>query len=132
MRSPKFLQADGGWKRIVWLPSEVKEKVKDWIPPDLVDKIPTEKEVTNIEELKAFLKEKGHPIVETWKEEEKEEEAVKEAEEEAVPTIMAPTATVTVPAFGGGVGYKIILKNARIYADKVIIKMVKSKKEGRK
>jgi len=25
MRSRKFLQADGGWKRIVWLPSELKE-----------------------------------------------------------------------------------------------------------
>jgi len=42
MRSPKFLDADGGWNRIVWLPKEIKERVKDFIPKEVVDKIPTE------------------------------------------------------------------------------------------
>ncbi len=32
MRSKKFLSADGGWNRVVWLPKEVKERVKDFIP----------------------------------------------------------------------------------------------------
>ena len=36
MRSPRFLSASGGWKRIVWLPSEVKERMKSHIPPDPV------------------------------------------------------------------------------------------------
>ena len=62
MRSPKFLQADGGWRRIVWMPESAKERVKDFIPKDVVDKIATEKDATTIEELKAFLKEKGHPV----------------------------------------------------------------------
>ncbi|RLI30049.1 CO dehydrogenase/CO-methylating acetyl-CoA synthase complex subunit beta, partial [Candidatus Bathyarchaeota archaeon] len=69
MRSPKFLQADGGYKRVVWMPKEVKERVKDFIPKELVDKIATEEDAKTIEELKAFLKEKGHPVVERWKEE---------------------------------------------------------------
>ncbi|MEM3640393.1 MAG: CO dehydrogenase/CO-methylating acetyl-CoA synthase complex subunit beta, partial [Candidatus Bathyarchaeia archaeon] len=42
MRSPKFLQADGGWKRVVWMPKEVKEKVKEFIPRELYNKIATE------------------------------------------------------------------------------------------
>ncbi len=66
MRSPKFLQADGGYKRVVWMPKQVKEKVKAFIPKELVDKIATEEDAKTIEELKAFLKEKGHPIVERW------------------------------------------------------------------
>src|SRR4030042_256395 len=42
MRSPKFLQADGGWNRVVWIPKEVKERVKDFIPAGLVNKLATE------------------------------------------------------------------------------------------
>jgi len=61
MRSPKFFQADGGWERIVWMPSELKERVKDAIPPDLFDKIATEA-VSTIEDLRNFLIEKKHPI----------------------------------------------------------------------
>ena len=41
-RSPKFIQADGGWKRVVWMPKNLKEKIKADIPPELVDKLPTE------------------------------------------------------------------------------------------
>ena len=35
MRSPKFLQADGGWNRVVWMPESAKERVKDFIPKEL-------------------------------------------------------------------------------------------------
>lgn len=66
MRSPKFLQADGGWTRIVWMPSELKERVKDAIPPDLFDKIATETTLT-IDGLKDFLAEKKHPVTERIK-----------------------------------------------------------------
>src|SRR4030043_410581 len=69
MRSTKFLAADGGWDRVVWLPKEVKERVKDFIPKDVVDKIATEENAQNIDALKTFLKEKGHPVVAKWKEE---------------------------------------------------------------
>ena len=83
MRSPKFLQGDGGWERIVWLPKELKERVKDSIPEELYDKIATEEDVSNTEELIKFLKEKGHPVMKKEEIEEiKEEiEKVKEVEE---------------------------------------------------
>jgi len=56
MRSKKFLQADGGWKRIVWLPRKMKEATREVIPPELYDKIATEQTAKNLEELKRFLK----------------------------------------------------------------------------
>src|SRR5208282_3014864 len=70
MRSKKFFAADGGWDRIVWVPKEVKEKVKDFIPKELVDKIATEEDAKNVDELKAFLKAKNHPVVVRWAAEE--------------------------------------------------------------
>ncbi|ADG13881.1 CO dehydrogenase/acetyl-CoA synthase complex, beta subunit [Methanocaldococcus infernus ME] len=80
MMSPKFLQGDGGWKRVVWLPKELKERVKEAIPEELYDKIATEEDVSSVDELIKFLKEKGHPIVESLGKEEVEE--VKEEKEE--------------------------------------------------
>jgi acetyl-CoA decarbonylase/synthase complex subunit beta len=125
LRSPKFLQADGGWKRVVWLPKEVKERVKKFIPAELVDKIATEENAKTIDDLKAFLKENNHPIVERWKEEAVAAEvAPAEAREEA-PTAQVFTAT-TLPITAGG--FKIILKDAKIYAKKVIIRSEKSEK----
>jgi acetyl-CoA decarbonylase/synthase, CODH/ACS complex subunit beta len=61
LRSPKFLQADGGLKRCVWLPKEIKERFKDAIPPDVFDKIATEDDAKNLDELMAFLDKVGHP-----------------------------------------------------------------------
>jgi acetyl-CoA decarbonylase/synthase complex subunit beta len=127
MRSQKFLQADGGWNRVVWLPKEVKERVKDFIPKDVVDKIATEEEAQSIDGLKAFLKEKGHPVVARWKEEAAagEEAAPAEAKEEEGAMIPVATAA-TLPIMAGG--FKIILKDAKIYAKKVIIRSMKSEK----
>src|SRR5690606_41916759 len=39
---PKFLQADGGWRRIVWMSKGLKERVKEGIDADMMDKIATE------------------------------------------------------------------------------------------
>ncbi len=61
MRSKKFLQADGGFKRIVWMPKEIKEMVKESIPEDLYDKIATEEDAKNTDELTEFLQRVGHP-----------------------------------------------------------------------
>jgi acetyl-CoA decarbonylase/synthase complex subunit beta len=109
MRSPKFFATDGGWDRIVWMPQYIKERVKDAIPDYLFDKIATEEITTSIDELKQFLLEKNHPVVERWVE---EKEAVVEAEELEV-----------IPVGGGGLGgVRLILKNARIHADKMIIR----------
>jgi acetyl-CoA decarbonylase/synthase complex subunit beta len=63
MRSPKFLIADGGIRRCVWMPKEIKERYKDVIPEDLYDKIATEEDASNIDELVAFLDKVGHPWV---------------------------------------------------------------------
>jgi len=68
MRSQKFFSADGGWRRIAWLPSDLKKTVKGAIPPELFDKIATEKDVTNIEDLARFLVERDHPLREKIKE----------------------------------------------------------------
>jgi acetyl-CoA decarbonylase/synthase complex subunit beta len=127
MRSPKFLDADGGWDRVVWLPKEVKERVKDFIPKEVVDKIATEENAQNIDALKTFLKEKEHPVVAKWQAEAAavEEAAPAEAREEEGAMIPVATAA-TLPIMAGG--FKIILKDAKIYAKKVIIRSTKSEK----
>jgi acetyl-CoA decarbonylase/synthase complex subunit beta len=127
MRSPKFLNADGGWNRVVWLPKEVKERVKDFIPKDVVDKIATEENAQNIDALKAFLKEKEHPVVTRWQAEAAAVEEVAPAEAREEEGAMIPVATAaTLPIMAGG--FKIILKDAKIYAKKVIIRSTKSEK----
>ena len=61
LRSPKFIQADGGMYRMVWMPKEIKERYKEVIPADLYDKIATEQDAKNADELTAFLEKVGHP-----------------------------------------------------------------------
>jgi len=132
MRSKKFFAADGGWNRIVWVLKEVKEKVKDFIPKELVDKIATEEDAKNVDELKAFLKAKDHPIVARWAAEEAptapEAQAV-QVNEEAAGTMMPVATASSLPIMAGG--FKIILKDAKIYANKVIITTVKDDKDKR-
>jgi acetyl-CoA decarbonylase/synthase complex subunit beta len=128
MRSKKFFAADGGWNRIVWLPKEVKERVKDFIPAELVDKIATEENAANIDALKTFLKEKNHPVVAKWAAEETAPVAeAEQTETAAAEGQMMPVMTASsLPIMAGG--FKIILKDAKIYANKVIIKTVKDEK----
>ena len=130
MRSTKFLAADGGWNRIVWLPKEIKERVKEFIPKDVVDKIATEENAQNIDALKAFLKEKGHPVVGRWTQEAApvEETPVEAKMEEG--TMMPVMTASTLPIMAGG--FKIILKDAKIYANKVIIKTMKDEKSEKR
>jgi len=61
LRSAKFLQADGGLRRLVWCPKEIKEQYKDIIPEDVYDKIATEEDASNADELLEFLDKVGHP-----------------------------------------------------------------------
>jgi acetyl-CoA decarbonylase/synthase complex subunit beta len=127
MRSPKFLQVDGGWNRVVWYPQAIKDRVYDFMPEDMRDKIATEEDVSSIDDLKGYLKNKAHPVVERWVElEEAAPKAVAEVGEDyvAVPGQFA----ATFPAAGGGI--QIIFKNAKIYAEKVIIRRIG--KEGKK
>jgi len=122
MRSPKFLQVDGGWNRIVWMPASVKERVKDFIPKEVIDKIATENDAKTVDKLRDFLKGNEHPVVQQWKE--VTVEAAPEVEEAlAAQTVPLPTTT----AISAG-GFRIILKNAKIHAEKLIIKREKEKR----
>jgi len=126
MRSPKFLHADGGWNRTLWLPEVIKERVKDFIPKELVDKIPTEKEATNIEELKDFLEKNSHPVVQSWKAAPVKVIPEKLAERERLEVPPEAQIPLTVPSVPVGVasgvgGFRIILRNVKIHAKKVRI-----------
>ena len=127
MRSPKFLQADGSYERIIWLPKEIKESLTDFIPEELFDKIPTEENASSIKEIRRFLRESEHPVIERLKASKAAaaEPEIVENETEEVEVSEAPMAQIayapeiSVPAAGG---VRIILKNAKVYAEKIIIK----------
>ncbi|MDY7018916.1 MAG: CO dehydrogenase/CO-methylating acetyl-CoA synthase complex subunit beta [Chloroflexota bacterium] len=62
LRSPKFIQADGGLARIVWMPKALKERFKESLEEKgLFDKMPTEDDVKNVDELTEYLEKVGHP-----------------------------------------------------------------------
>jgi len=124
MRSPKFLQADGGWERIAWIPAKLKERVKEFIPKELVDEIATENDVKNVDELKTFLQGKGHPLVDRWAK--APVEAVAEVTAELPAPEVAELTGLPVTSIGAG-GFKIILKDAKITARKLIIKAAEKK-----
>ena len=71
LTSPKFLSADGGFKRVVWMSSFLKESMAEEFKavaeregvPDLMDRIADERRVTTVDELMAWLKEKDHPVL---------------------------------------------------------------------
>lgn len=135
MRSPKFMQADGGWDRFVWMPEDIIERIKDYMPPEIIPKIATEKNVSSLDDLKTWLRDKNHPIVNTWKPE--EEKKPKPAAQQQVMQQQMPMAGFTVPSLElpasmvpmvglpQGVNVKIILKNVKIKAEKVIIRAEK-------
>jgi acetyl-CoA decarbonylase/synthase complex subunit beta len=124
--SPKFQQYDGGIETLVWMPKEVKDRVAEYLPKDLVPKIATEQEVTDLNALKDWLKEHDHPVVKTWTEVEEEVEEEGEYEEAGA---MVPMGTVgmTIPGVGGAGGFKLILKNCKIHAESIIIKKIEPK-----
>lgn len=62
IRSPKFIQADGGLHRVVWMPKEIKERYRETIEAKgLWDKIATEEDVANVDQLLKWLDEHQHP-----------------------------------------------------------------------
>ncbi len=72
MTSPKLFLAEGGLKRLVWIPKILKDEISDKLRarceeigmPELFDMIATEEQGLTEEEILAFLKEKGHPALE--------------------------------------------------------------------
>jgi len=69
--SPKFISADGGFKRVVWMSSNLKESMAEEFKaaairegdPDLLEKIADERSVSSVEELMVFLEEHNHPAL---------------------------------------------------------------------
>jgi len=70
--SRKFLSAEGGLLRMVWMPKHLKEEIMERLKkraeelgvPDLPDKIADETVATTEEELLEFLKKVNHPVLE--------------------------------------------------------------------
>lgn len=70
--SKKFISAEGGLKRLVWMPKELKELLAEKLKkretelgiPGLLDKICDETVATDLEGLLAFLNKVKHPAVE--------------------------------------------------------------------
>jgi len=121
MRSPKFLQVDGGWDRIVWLPEAIKERVAEFIPEEVRDKIPTETDAMTIGDLKTVLKERNHPVVDRWVELADDDE-VSMATDDSGSDYVAVPGELTAMVGGVGGGLEIVFKNAKIYAEKIIIR----------
>ena len=70
--SRKFVKADGGLARVVWMPKDLKEQLRSIIEEraeeeglgrDFIDKIADETVGTTVDEVLPFLEEKGHPAL---------------------------------------------------------------------
>lgn len=70
--SPKFISAEGGQKRIVWMSKQLKEEVEERFKAQLVkmgltdiwDKIATEEDAEEPDKLVEYLQKVGHPALE--------------------------------------------------------------------
>ena len=69
--SKKFISADGGLFRMVWMPKALKEflgeklkaRAQELGDPDFLDKIADETNTSDATELMEWLAEKGHPAL---------------------------------------------------------------------
>jgi acetyl-CoA synthase len=69
--SPKFISADGGFKRVVWMSSVLKETMADELQsvaeregdPDLLSRIADDRTASTVDELLAWMEEHNHPAL---------------------------------------------------------------------
>jgi acetyl-CoA synthase len=116
LTSPKFISADGGFKRVVWMSSFLKDTMAQELQqvaervgePDLIDRIADERDVTTAEDLVEWIEEKDHPVLEMGPMEageapeavetvEEEVEAVEEAQPEEVTAQPEPAVAEAEP-----------------------------------
>lgn len=72
LASKKFISAEGGFRRLVWMPKELKDILKSDLEerfaeigmPDLFDKIADETIATSAEDVRAFMEKVKHPALE--------------------------------------------------------------------
>ncbi len=70
--SKKFIKADGGLKRLVWMPGGLKEEIRDLLEErakgmgieDFLEKVATEKEAETEEEVLEWIQKVKHPVLE--------------------------------------------------------------------
>ncbi len=136
--SPKYQQYDGakanlksGIETIVWMCKTVKDRVAEFLPPDLIDKIATNEDVNDINMLREWVEKVKHPIIESdgYKALIAEEEEEEEEWEEVAGMIPLGTQSLTIPGADGVGGFKIILKNCKIHAESIIIKKIEPKRK---
>jgi|DeeseametaMP2100_FD_k123_170415_1 acetyl-CoA decarbonylase/synthase complex subunit beta len=66
--APKFLSADGGWDRIVWMAKTLKDQLAGFIPEEVYARIATEDDAVDVTDLKDHLKKEKHPVIaKFWK-----------------------------------------------------------------
>ena len=71
LTSRKFLAAEGGYSRLVWMPRELKEmlggdlkkRFEEQNVPDLMDKIADETVATGAADVRAYMEKVGHPAL---------------------------------------------------------------------
>ncbi|MCB9152719.1 MAG: CO dehydrogenase/CO-methylating acetyl-CoA synthase complex subunit beta [Caldilineae bacterium] len=71
LTSPKFISADGGFKRVVWMSSVLKKTMAEEFQavaeregePDLIDRIADETVCTDVDGLMAWMEEHEHPAL---------------------------------------------------------------------
>ena len=88
--SPKFISSDGGFKRVVWMSKNLKDSMEFELRasaeregiPDFLDMIADGTNVTTVEELEAWVKEKNHPVLDMEPMEAKERE--RDSEEKTI------------------------------------------------
>ena len=69
--SPKFISSDGGFKRVVWMSSVLKETMANEFravaeregDPDLINKIADARNATTVDELLAWMEQQNHPAL---------------------------------------------------------------------
>jgi len=70
--SKKFIKADGGLKRLVWMPKALKEEIKDILEErlkdmgldDFLDKVATEEDAETEEQVMEWIQKVNHPVLE--------------------------------------------------------------------
>ncbi len=89
LTSPKFISADGGFQRVVWMSQNLKESMANEFAavaeregiPDLIDRIADGRTAATVEELEEWVKEKDHPVLNMGPMQPAEGTAVAETEE---------------------------------------------------
>jgi CO dehydrogenase/CO-methylating acetyl-CoA synthase complex, beta subunit len=105
LTSRKFISAEGGHKRIVWMPTSLKQQLADDLnkrfeeqgAAGLLEKIGDETIAITAEDLRAFLEKAGHPAL-TMDDMGMYAEAVSQSDALAAKATPAPKNTMEVPA----------------------------------